>query len=226
MDMDIEPVSIKVTGAAPFTATVFLLDQGHLLDDFSIIRKLWGLNKKLVPYESYAHWRQTAHDFPLSPKASGLLYEAKDTISEGGRYSDDDSKVREIAFLNRLDFEIEQLLRRYGIPAVFRDLVLRALVCGEVRDGDLQQLKNDKHFSYGDWIYQVSNVYIPTSKKPKTKREVIRDRMWYWEHRQGKSYLQIAKDAPERGMIDPTLYKDNVKMQVKRYELLLSGGNK
>lgn len=227
MEIYIEPIKITISSPKTLTSAVLLLDQDSLLRDFMEIRRLWGLGGKLLPYDQFPIWVAKPHDFPLSQQAAALLYEAKEAVSIDGQFSDDMTKTKEIAYLDRHNFEVEQLLRRHGVSLALKNFVLRALVCGEVRDEDWPIIKNREDFSYGDWIYQTSGVGLLQKlvRTPDTKTELERDRSWYWQHKRGRSYLQIVKDAPERGRIDPFLYRDNVKMQIKRYKRFLTGGN-
>lgn len=227
MEIYIEPIKITISSPKTLTGAILFLDQDSILQDFMEIRRLWGLDGKLLPYDQFPIWAAKPHDFPLSQQTAALLYEAKGVIGIDGQFSDDMAKAKEIAYLDRHNFEIEQLLRRHGMSVAFKNFILRALVCGEVRDEDWPIIKNREDFSYGDWIYRTSDIHLPqeSDRSPDTKQEIERDRRWYWQHKRGKSYLQIAKDTPERGKIDPFRYRDNVKMQIKRYKRFLTGGN-
>ncbi|OGH26145.1 MAG: hypothetical protein A3C30_03475 [Candidatus Levybacteria bacterium RIFCSPHIGHO2_02_FULL_40_18] len=216
MEIDIEIDDLKT-----FAGVAFILDQDKLLNSFIEIRQCWRLNKGLIPYDKYHSWRESYHDFPLSSHAASILYEAKDNLG------DDPSKEREIAYLDPVEFEAEQLLKRLGISPSLYDLILRALVCGEVRNEDLNESEiSKKNFKYGDWLYTVSNIYLPleSAYKGDTKQEIKRDREWYWLRKSGAKLLQIATGTPYRGAIDPRAFVDNVKKQIKRYKAFLNSG--
>ncbi|MCL4417343.1 MAG: hypothetical protein M1365_11700 [Actinobacteria bacterium] len=213
-------IKIKIKDDLAYAEVAYILDQDGLLEDIHEIRKCWGLNKNLVPYDEFDSWRQFPHDLPLSSKATSLLYEAKDNLE------DDLPKTKEIAYLNTVEFEIEQLLRKQGISPSFNDLILRALACDEIRDKDWDNVElTKKDFKYGKWIYEASNVFFPLERfyNRDTKQEIRRDREWYWLHKRGKSYREIARETKQRGHIEVDRFRDNVKRQIGRYKDFLKG---
>lgn len=63
-------------------------------------------------------------------------------------------------------------------------------------------------------------LYLPTltRKMPSDKNILDRDRRFYWEKLNGKSTLQISRDAPERGTNDINDYETVVKKALLRYK--------
>lgn len=84
-------------------------------------------------------------------------------------------------------------------------------------------LNDTKRHFLSDWLFE--GLYLSDGFESlyggDNRTEIKRDRHWYWLKKQGMSYRKIAEQAPERGKISPSLYRENVRVQIERYEHFL-----
>jgi hypothetical protein len=71
---------------------------------------------------------------------------------------------------------------------------------------------------------QVTYEFIPVLPPlilPDTKQEIKRDRKWYWEYKNGKKPLEIARSSNERGSIETYKFRETVNDALKAYKVLV-----
>lgn len=192
---------------------------------------------------------------PEAAQVLNSATEQFETDSSHGNISleKENDRNRQLLKVRVIDYELEYSLHKFNLDLIFKLLLLRAIVCNKVteedfpqskkipkdtkqyffkeKDGQMSEAKSTQkyrkvHF-FEEWIYDGLYSFNQPKNIPlsDTKPEIARDREWYWLHKSGKSYLQIAKGADDRGSIEPDDYRDNVKKQVKRYEQFLKGGH-
>jgi len=217
-------IKIEIEDDNVFTHAAFILDQDYLYNKILEIRKCWYLDKELVFYNDFKRWIKEPHyDFSLTPEVATFWDKAKSKLPDFS-FTHIESNInteifQEIINSDPMDLEIEYLLRKSGLPVPYKQLILKAIVCGQVAQDDWKSTKENKDFYHKDWWFDIPTYEKTYKGRP--KEEIRRDRIWHWQKNKGKTQLQIAKDATERGNIDPEDYVDNVKKGLKRYRQFL-----
>lgn len=214
-------IKIDIENNRAFASVAFVLDQKQLLDKIAEIRLYWELRNALIPYDKFDDWySQHKDDFALTPAVATYWGEIPDFSFTNTAPAPTQDIIKKIIDSNHIELELEHLLRTNGLKASFRELLLKAIVCGEVKIDDWDRTNSHKTFPNHDSFFNIP-VYEKLYKGD-TKTEIHRDREWYWEKKKGKTELQIAKDTnhkPEH--IDATDFRQNVKNGILRYELFL-----
>jgi len=187
--MDIKPIDININDLGLFTRTAYILDQLNLLENIREIRKLWKLDNNLIPRASFSNWvNQPNYDFELSKEASGYYLQAKDTLSkhDNRKCITEDEKHesyvlgKKLADMNPVEYEVECFMKINGLAPIWKQAILKSVVCGEISEDDFRnsnneleysEILNDKKFS---WV--IEKVY----KGTRGKRQILRDRALYW----------------------------------------------
>lgn len=222
-------VNINIEQTDFFTPAAFILDQDDLFDMILEIRKCWFLDKQLIPYNKFNNWLKEPHyDFSLTPEVVDYWLAAKNNLLQDFSFTQitydkpiSEEMSQEIAYSNPMDLEIEYLLRKNGLTANYKEFILRAVVCGEVKLDDWEGTKRDKDFYHKDWWFNIPRYEKFYKSRPKD--EIKRDRIWYWQFKQGKTDIDIARETSFRDhKIDPEDFKENyVKPALKRYKRFL-----
>lgn len=219
-------INIEIEDDKLYTCAAFILDQDDLLDKIFEIRKCWDIHKKLVPYNEFDIWlKQFHYDFSLTPEVATYWVNAKDKLP-----SFSFTKIEPTASLeiqqkiidsDPMDLEIEYLLRKNGLPASYKNFMLKAVVCGEVTLKDWESTNSNEKFYHGDWMLDI--LTYQKLYKGRLKEEIRRDRKWHWQFKTGKTDIEIAQETTYRDdKIDPEDYKENyVKPALKRYKHFL-----
>lgn len=221
-------IEIDITDLLAYARIAHVLDQDEFMDRVNAIRKSWGLNN-FVPYQNFEDWLKEPHiDFSFTSEAAKVLESAKerfetDTTHKNMTPYEELGKNKQLSEVRVIEYELEYTLHKLNLNLNLKPILLKAIVCNKVKKKDLSDEKKIFEGKYKDWIFDdLYYGYKPkTGTKLDTKSEITRDRQWYWLHKSGKSYLQIAKVAKERGVTAPNLFKSNVVIQIKRYEQFL-----
>lgn len=214
------PIEIKIKDVNAFAYFAFILDQDEFINDTLKLREYWELEEKLIPWKEFYQWTNAPHyDFELTPKAADFWAKAKDKIQN--ELKNDDAKIKELAYSNPMELEIEYLIKKNGINAKFKELIWKSVVCGQIKNEDVQTA-NDS-FYHSSWILDFPE-YEKTYKGD-TKQEIKRDRKWYWLHRNEKKTIpELAKKyKPEwmKSKDEEIKYRNTIKQAIKRYKAFL-----
>lgn len=251
IDIDLIDIGIKITKVAKgkknpslgsFNEIAFIFDQENLLKDIRKIRILWHLDKSLIAFEKFNEWLAQPHyNFLLSHNAHNHLAIFQDRLELDKLHNlvDEEKYSRlskKIAYLDPQDFELEFLLKIHNLEPHLKKLLLKAIVCGVVRDEDLNYKNNKNEFNYSELLDSPEFSFIPKKNyKNDTKSEIDRDREWYRLKRKGLSYRQIAKIKIAKlkhkeysgfnlKSSKEDSFRDKIKSQLRRYKNFLKGG--
>jgi hypothetical protein len=221
-------ININIKNIEIFTPAAFILDQDNLFNKMLEIRNTWQLGSELIPYQDFDIWLNEPHyDFSLTPEVAIYWHNAKNKLPDFSftnidtKSSVNEETLREIAYSNPMDLEIEYLLRKNGLSAHYKNFILRATVCGEIALSDWESTKEINNFYHKDWWFNIP-TYEKTYKGRRPKDQIIRDRGWYWEDKRNIPQLQIAKKTPFKPKwILPISYVETVKKGIKRYKQFL-----
>lgn len=214
-------IKIAIEDTKLFTYAAFILDQDNLLNKTEEIRPYWELRGELIPYDEFDTWfTQHKDDFSLTPEVANYWGELPDFSFTNTAPAPSLEIIQKIADSNHIELELEHLLRKNGLNASFRKLILKAVVCGEVRLSDWASTNDTDKFFHEDSFFNMKTY--EKLYKGDTKPEIRRDREWYWENKRGKTPMQIAKETSYRSKYIPAEdFRQNVKNAIGRYELFL-----
>ena len=105
-------------------------------------------------------------------------------------------------------------MKKFGINLKYKNLIIKAVVCGEVDENDLENTKAD--FDY-DFLLDSQELRFAIEKSyvGKEKIELDRDREWYWIHKGGVPVNDLANDYDSVEKVDK---------QIDRYRKFLKLG--
>lgn len=223
-------IEIDIPNSVVYAIVARIFGQEEIINRINSIRKSWGL-KNFVAYPEFQDWLQKPHiDFHFTPEAADALNYIKERLEIDAMHGDmsvyeDYDKNKQLSKVRVIDFELEYSLHKFNLDLNLKQLFLKAIVCNQVRIEDFPTDKKVSTGIYSDWMFE--SLYYGHKNRlealPDTRPNISRDREWYLLHKSGKSYLQIAKDAKDRGGIEPEDYRENVRKQIKRFERLLKG---
>ncbi len=219
-------IKIEIEDDNIFTHAAFILDQDDFYNKILEIRKCWHLDKKLIVYNDFEKWVKEPHyDFSLTSEVATFWDKAKSKLPDFS-FTQIESNIstetfQEIINSDPMDLEIEYLLRKSGLSVPYKQLILRAIVCGQVTQDDWKSTKENKDFYHKDWWFDIPTYEKTYKGRP--KREIRRDREWYWEYKRGKTDIQISSETTYRDEeMHPIDYEENyVKPALKRYKSFL-----
>lgn len=173
-----EKVRIRINDSHRYAEVAWLVDQRRFLKEIALLRIRIKL-KRIIPYVQF----DISKKFFCNPnkKQREELCNLKERLEllESHNWkgvNDEEIKTAEgrIKEINNaeLNFQksIEEILNLYGKSNDYKNVVLRALICKEVRD---QDLKIPSHFAF--------------------IKHIRRNRKWYWMYREYKKYSLVVK---------------------------------
>ena len=222
-----EHVQILADDDEVYARAAYFLDQPEVLKRIKLIRNCWHLGHELIPYDSFENWSNSCkYDFDLTKETAEYYEQIKDKINEfQGKSSPSELEKYEayklasdFCQLNPMDFELEVLLIKTGFKKYYREIALKAIVCGEVRP--VINESGLSTFQYKELIRdeKISKVINKFYKGKKQKPNIRRDRNWYWE------FLSL-KDKSSDLYKEFILYKDRRLNDRSRYAFMLNRWN-
>lgn len=214
-------IKIDIENNKEFASAAFVLDQDKLLNKISEIRQYWELREQLISYDTFDNWYALhKDDFPLTPDVATYWGVIPDFSFTNTAPEPSQETIQKLIDSNHIELELEYLLRKNGLKASFRNMLLKAIVCGEIKTPDWKSTSSNETFPNHDSFFN-----IPTYEKlyvGDTKPEIRRDREWYWENKRGKKPLQIAKETHyKEEWREADEFRQNVKNGILRYVLFL-----
>ena len=103
-----------------------------------------------------------------------------------------------------------------SIKNPFNEPRIAIIVTPNTRKEDVIKVFDEQVAQYQDEYF----VNHPTAKvlMSDTISNIKRDRKWFWEKKQGKTYLQVAMEDTSRIGIDAEDYAETVRKAIKQYE--------
>jgi len=220
MKMKYEPVKINIKGNRKYGDIACLMDRDDFLKKIALIRKRWKISK-LIKTRRLRDWElmmQKQKKLSSFMKDVELISKHFDPLGNYffaiykaiicGVVSNNDYHTAYLRFVDN-DVDVGQPTRFaiYFTADTTKEELLEVFDEFKKSVSSIRKIRpvDRYYFSYGD-------------KKPDTISNIKRDRAWYWKKKQGKTYLQIAKEDKERGGIDPEDYKETVRKAIKQYE--------
>lgn len=180
-------IEIEIDNLLVFAKVAFFLDQDEVLQRILKVRKHWL--KEPIPYEKLATWLKVYKpNLTVTPEAERSRADAVDqfeTDTTHHNLSEYDTTLRskDLANMRDVDYEIEYTLRLLNLNSNFKDLILKAIVCNEVREDDYPNLQHKSSYKFNDWLFEDS-LFKQKIKKAydsgREKSKIKRDRKFYW----------------------------------------------
>ena len=214
-------IEIDIEDNKVFTQLAYILDQDALQDKIHEIRQYWHVADKLISYDDFDTWYKLhKDDFALTPDVANYWGEIPDFSFTSATTSPSLETIQKITSSNNIDLELEYLLRKNGLAASFKDMLLKAIVCGEVKMNEWVSSQFNARFHHEDSFFNIA-IYEKLYSGD-TKTEIKRDRCWYWENKRGKKPLQIAKEIKlKKEWIIPDDFRQTIKNAIDRYDKFL-----
>lgn len=215
-------IAIKVSDKLVFTSLAYVLDREGVYEWMLDIRKHWNLDDQLVPVKDFQKWLHEYHpNFSFTKEAADYYGNSIDKFEIEESRSNEVSiekleRNKKLGKFNAMDFEVELLMKKFGINPKYKNLVIKAIACGEVDKNDVGNIKAD--FDYGFFLEsQELRFVVEKSYIGEEKREIDRDRGWFYKCKKymdsgmsfRKSFQNVAEEVGED--------EDKVKQQLKRY---------
>lgn len=220
MKIKYEPVKIEIKDENLYCDVAFFVDKEDFLKEIAHIRKKWGISKpikarKLHDWELIMQKQRKMNSFRKDVQLIsshfdplGNYYFSIYKTIVCGVVSNGDYHTAHLRFVDN-DADVRQPTR-FAIYFT-ADTTKKELL--EVFDEFRNSVSSIRKFRPVDRYYLSYG-----DKKPDTISNIKRDRAWYWKKRQGKTYLQIAKEDKNRGGIDLEDYKETVRKAIKQYQ--------
>jgi hypothetical protein len=220
-------VKLNISDLLIKTSLAYILDRTGVPERIKEIRKAWKI-ENLIPSNKFQEWLDSYHaDLTMTKEASDYYSNNVDKFEiEDSRDSsitvDKLARVVKLSKFNVIDFEIELLMKKFGINSKYKNIIIKAVICNEINDGDLSKVKDladyDLLLDSQELRFVIEKHYLGQEKS-----EVDRDRRWFYKSKQymkagksfRKSFQKIAKDDGEE--------EDKVRLQLKRYKSFLKG---
>lgn len=213
-------IKINISNGLAKTALAYVLDREGVPERISEIREKWGIHKDFVPAKGFSVWLNQYH-----PELS-LTKEAADYYGNSlDRFEIEDSRdkettieklerIKKLSNFNIIDFELELLMRKFGITPKLKKLIIKAIVCNEIENGDLKEVGTNTSY---DFLLDSQELRFVVEKnyKGNEKIELDRDREWYWKHKEGVFIKDIIGDYDSEEKVDK---------QIDRYRSFLRIG--
>jgi hypothetical protein len=203
----------------------YLLDRDGVYDAMLDLRKNWGLDKELIAPDKFSEWMAGYHPELVFTKEAVQSYEEFvdrwEVEKARGQIMTPEQQIeeRKVAYLNKIDFEIELLMKKFGINPKYKNLISKAVICGVVEDGDLP--KREGNFEY-DFLLDsnklksiVERVFRGSTKS--IKEELDRDRDWFYKFEKSKREGKTYEDSIDALVIESGETNEKIEQQLKRY---------
>lgn len=218
--MSYKMVNLDVSDLLAKTSLAYVLDRTGVPERIEEIRKAWKI-ESLVPSNKFQEWLDGYHiDLTMTNEASDYYSNDVDKfeIEESRNISttvDKLARVSKLAKFNIIDFEIELLMKKFGINSKYKNIIIKAIVSNEINDSDLSEttIPADYDFMINS---QELRFAVEKSYNGRGKIELDRDRTWYYMFNNGIGIKDIADKFDEN--------EEKVDSQIDRYRRFLRIG--
>jgi hypothetical protein len=197
-------INIEIDDARDFQKVAYVLDWDKTLKYMLDIRKNWlEVNQlKFISYDKISDIEKNEgleniinfiekyclYNIDYAKQTASLLHDIinkyKDEKSFKAIYSIEIEKInKDLSELAIVEYEIECLLKKLGLKANWKQLMIKAILTGVIKQYDFDNLARytDK-FTYNDWLFD-SEIYRPLTRREytgETKSAIKLHRQWYW----------------------------------------------
>ena len=219
--MKIEPIKIDIKDNKKYGEIAFLVDRGDFLKEVARLRDKWQIKHLYKPN----HWYDWIKELQKQNKSDIFWNEIKSIRKRFNLTSNFDLPILMAVvcgYVNGSFYRTASIAplnggADMGLPTMFAIYITPDTT---KRDLDLVFKEFKSQVKLVRKIRPVDRFYLPYGNpKPDTIGNVKRDREWYWQHKQGKSYGQILKEALAKG---EHITRDGIIKAIKQYENLLS----
>ncbi len=221
-------IKIKVSDKLLLTSLAYVLDREGVPERIFEIRICWGIGTDFISPKNFHKWLAADHPELNFTKEGADYYgnKVEQFEIESSRNKDvtieELQQISELSKFNIVQFEVELLMKKFGINPKHKKMIIKAIVCNEVDEKDINQPKEG--FGY-DFLLDSQELRFAIEKnyESKQKIEINRDRGWYYRSKEymqlgtsfRKSYQIIAGEVGED--------EDKIKLQIKRYKKFILG---
>ncbi len=224
-------VKIKVKDGLICMSLAYLLDREGVYEKMLDIRKHWGLDKKLISPDKFSEWIAGYYpEMTFTKEAAqnyGELVDRWETEKSKNEAVTIEKQMneRKLAYLNKIDLEVELLMKKFGINPKYKNLITKAIVCGFVGDDDV--FVGNEVFEY-DFLFDSQELRLAVERsydgsERSVKEELERDRNWLYKFRkyrgEGLSYEESIQALADYANVD----NEEIEQQLKRYRRFLRG---
>lgn len=221
-------VKINVSDGLTRMTLAYFLDRKGVYDWMLDIRKHWGLSKKLVSSGDFLKWLNDYHPEMTFTKEAAQYYE---DIVDKWEIRNSRQKVlspeeqineRQLAYLNKIELEVELLMKKFGINHKYKNIITKAIACGLIEDGDVVDEKENFEYDFlldsQELKFIVEKNYKGSAKNVKKKFDRDRKRFYkFRELRKTHGYADTIQKLADGANID----NDEIIQQLKRYRRFL-----
>lgn len=212
-------VKINIEDKLVHTSLAYLLDRLGVYERMLEIRKCWKL-ETLVSPENFEEWIISPHpNISFTSEAVDYYQEGSDRYDlENSRSNNFDrdlwDKTIKFAGFDQIQFEVELLMKDFGINLRYKKIILKAIVCDQIDKQDLE-------FETGDFNYdflldsQKLRFVVEKSYHSKSKVDIKKDRGMYYQNKYDHiSQIRLGKELHAS--------RDTVAHALRRYRKFLS----
>lgn len=213
-----EPAKIKIKDFKKYTDIAFIIDSPIFIKEAKKIRKKYGISKPFG-LNNYQHWLITN----LGKKTIRVFYKKiKDLRMSMGletNYQDVFEKAVLGCEITDVDYVATQLINFSKLPSfvTYKTYFIWAILITS------QTKKKDVLEAFGKYkeamrkVQASPDTHYRADEYNKIRKEVDRDRKWYWKVRKGMTYRQIARQDGISGDDFNRSVKDLIVKAVKAY---------
>ncbi len=210
-------VKIIASDIKIYTTLAYLLDRDGVYEKILEIRGKWKLPEKLISLKEFEQWLNSSHPEIDFTESSANYYQEE--VGKFDLENDRNNGVVDIGLINKtkmfsnfsqIDFEAEVLMREFGINAKYKEIIIKAIVCGVADENGIK--KEEGHFEYNFLLDdQKLRFVLERNYKGHKKIEIERDRNIYYANKyENKSQYKIAKEM--------NIDRDSIKKSLDRYQ--------
>lgn len=172
-----EQIKIKIRDKTRLGEVAPFVDSPDLEKYIVQLRRKVGLNRKTVPYKDFESYWSFMLDYKLSLEERQKYEEMVSRLEllkmHGGDSEETEALEQDIKKWQdpRYNFllEVKEILSKFNKGEEFEKVVIKATICGEIRDED----------------------FNPEVKR-KDVRNIERDREWYWSNRRQTTSMRLG----------------------------------
>jgi translation initiation factor 2 beta subunit (eIF-2beta)/eIF-5 len=194
-----------------------------------VLRKHLGLDKNLILTKIFSNWLKEYHPkFTFTNEAIQMydnFVDSREIEKNRNQILTPEQQIEEkkIAYISKIDFEIELIMKKFGINPKYKYLITKAVVCGVVEDMDIPV--NEGRFEY-DFLLNQSEVRPSIERNFKgssksIKKELDRDKkllyMFRKKRNNGTTYEKSIQELATEEDVD----SDEIEQRLKRYSRFL-----
>ena len=180
-------IKINIENKRKFAAIATLVDRTQFIEQVSFLREKLSLSKQIIPNEEFDKYYAHGLDYSLDTDQIGYynkMVEELEFLKSRNWHNEFDEEIRKLKteidgwqdpkhnFLS----DVDQILRKNEVDEKYRFVVIKAVICGEIREEDFP--------------YQVTSSYV---------ENIIRDRDWYWLNKRRVERMGYSKISKKFG---------------------------